>query len=190
MSDAPEQKPATPATPVVSVPDQNAAPPAAPTSPKTNPVWMAAIVGGLLGGVFTFALLRSFPSHHKEPPPPPTEARQFADDVIAKLHDGKNDEFIRYIRPAFAKLTDEQFAQFRKNLFDMRAEDAKIYGQPGDFEFCRETRLSPTLARVTYLEKFAHGCVLWSLVVYNSPDGWQLVALSFQKSESGFSSLQ
>jgi hypothetical protein len=177
MSDSP----APAATPKADPPLQN---------PMTKPVWLAALVGGLLGGLFSFALARTFPYTPKPVQSPPSEARQFADEVIGKLKDGKNDEFMAIMRPAFAQLNDEQFANFRKGVFDTRTGAAKIYGPGGAFEFCRETPLSPTLVRVTYLEKYAHGCIVWSMVVYNSPDGWRVTAFSFQTSESGFPLLQ
>ena len=68
-----------------------------PWMSKPNRLWLAAVVlGGILGGVFAFALSRAFPAAPKPPPPPPptSEARQFADDVITKLKEGKNDEFM------------------------------------------------------------------------------------------------
>jgi hypothetical protein len=167
--------------------------PAAPAAPKTNPVWLAALAGGLLGGIFSLGLARAFPAQPKTPPPgevQPSEARQFADEVIGKLKAGQNDEFIRYIRPAFSKMTDEQFAQVRQRIFEERTVATTAYGPSIAFEFCRETALSPTLVRLAYLEKYARGCLLWVMVVYNSPDGWRVVAFSLQTSESGFNALQ
>jgi hypothetical protein len=165
--------------------------PAPRRNPLTMPVLTAGLLGGLLGGLFGFALSRTFPAvPNPAPPAPPSEARQFAGHVIGKLKEGKNDEFMALLRPAFAQMTNEQFELFRKGVFDKRTDAARIYGPGGEFEFCRESTLSPTLVRVTYLEKYASGCVLWLLVVYHSPDGWRVASCSVQTSESGFPELQ
>ena len=95
-----------------------------------------------------------------------------------------------FLRPAFAQMTPEQFELFRKNVFDDRANAAKAYGPGGEFEFCRESALSPTLVRLTYLEKYQRGCVVWLLVVYDSPSGWQMVSCTVQTSASGFPELR
>ncbi len=157
----------------------------------TKPVLLAGVLGGVLGALLSFALGRALPAPIKAPPPaPPSEARQFADEVIGKLKDGKNDEFMQYLRPAFAQMTDEQFAEFRKGVFDLRAGAAQAYGAGSEFEFCRESASSPTLVRVTYLEKFPRGCIVWIMGVYHAPDGWRVASYNFQTSESGFPALQ
>lgn len=175
--------------------DAKPAPPAsepAPGNPLAKFLWAAGLVGGLLGGLLGFALSRAFPAAPKPPPPaPPSEARQFADHVFGKLKDGKNDEFMQLLRHAFAQLTPEQYDEFfRKKVLEPRAQAATLYGGASEFEFCRESTVSPTLVRLTYLEKYPHGCVMWLLVVYNSPGGWQVVSCSVRTSESGFPELQ
>jgi hypothetical protein len=183
-------------------PEPNTAPP--PVPPPTpephasahgsnRPVVLAAVLGGLLGGVFSFALARTFPvpkQPEAHPPEAPTEARWFADEVIGKLRDGKNDEFMALLRPAFARLSEKDYAAFCKNLFDGRANAPQVYGPGGSFEFFGESTMSPTLVRVSYLEKYARECMIWRLVVYRGPDGWQMAAFSLQTSESGFPELQ
>jgi hypothetical protein len=170
------------------------------TDPKSTPVasdslrrsvLVAGLLGGLLGAVFSFVLARALPGSVKPPPsPPPSEARQFADHVLGKLKAGQNDEFMAFLRPAFERMTDEQFAQFRQGVFDGRAGAAKSFGPGGEFEVCREAVLSPTLVRITYLEKYTRGCLLWSFVVYNAPDGWRVAAFSVHGPETGFTELQ
>ncbi|MFM8274700.1 MAG: hypothetical protein ACKODX_20550 [Gemmata sp.] len=153
-------------------------------------MWRAALLGGLAGGLFAFGLARAFPPTPKPVPvPPPSEAKRFADQVIGRLKEGRTDDFLAYVRPAFAQVGDEQFARFRQGVIDTRTNAVRAYGPSRDFEFCRETPIGPSLVRVAYLEKHPGGCVLWALVVYDAPDGWQVSALSYQASESGFSLL-
>lgn len=166
-------------------------PPGPPPASGRQPVLLAALLGGLIGGVFSFALARTFPPPVKPAPPAPqSEARQFAEDLFRKLKAGHNDEFVALIRPGFGDLNDEQFTKFREGVFEMRTKVAKAYGPPIEFEFARETPLSPSLVRVTFVEKYPRGCVLWWVVVYNTPAGWQVSAFSYQTSESGFTALQ
>jgi hypothetical protein len=167
-----------------------------PAPPRANPVWLAAVLGGLLGGVCAFGLARALPPTPKPPPdPPPSEARQFAEHVLGKLRDGKNDEFVTLIRPAFVEMAPADFAALVQNTFKVRADAARPeteggFGPGGEFEFCRETVLGPTLVRVAFLEKHARGCVLWVLVVYNSPGGWQVAGFRFETPISGFPALR
>ena len=190
MTSASEQKPELPPEPEPK-PEPLPEPKPAPPHSRNGPVLLAAILGGLLGAVLSFVLARTFPAAPVPPPPAvPSEARQFADHVIETLQSGKNDEFMALLRPAFARLPDPNFAEFCKNVFEVRANALNTFGPGGQFEFFSESTISPTLVRVAYLEKYARGCMLWRLVVYNSPDGWQMSAFSFQTSELGFPMLQ
>lgn len=151
--------------------------PAARGNPLTMPLLAAGVLGGLLGGLFGFALARTFPAVPKPPPPPPkSEAREFAEQVFELLKAGKHDDFVSALRPAFAEASDEQFAEVRKRMFEARENDIKMYGTGGEFEFCRESVLSPTLVRVIFIEKFARGCKVWSMIVYHASDGWKVVS--------------
>jgi hypothetical protein len=174
-------EPAEPAEPTPS--PAPAPPPAAPPSPTfSKPVLVAGLLGGLLGAVFSFALGRVLPAPVKPPPPaPPSEARQFTEHVLGKWKDGKNDEFMSLVRPAFAEASDEQFAEVRKGMYEAREHDVKLFGGSGEFEFCRESILSPTLVRLTYLEKYPRGCVVWSLTVYNAPSGWLVASCELRR---------
>jgi hypothetical protein len=165
--------------------------PAAPHSPN-RPVLLAALLGGLLGGVASFALARTFPAPAKPPPtPPPSEARMFADDVMALLKTGKYDQFKQRVRLAFALMPEADFENFyREGVIGTRQKAAEAYGPAGEFEFARETVMSPSLVRITYIERYERGCVLWSVVVYNSPGGWQVSAFRFETSGTGFPTLQ
>ena len=156
----------------------------------TKPVLLAGLLGGLFGAVFAFALARTFPTTPKAPPPPPpTEARLLADDLVAQLKAGKNEEFLTGVRAAFSDRDDEQFNQVRQNLLKSRNKFAIDYGGSIDFEFVRETSIGPNLVRFAYLEKFPHGCVVWTLVYYNAPDRWQVLAFTQVPLDAAFGML-
>jgi hypothetical protein len=167
--------------------------PSAPLAPSQQKqlLW-AGIAGGLIGALVSFALARTFPPKPAAPPPaPPSEARQFGDHVIGKLKTGDRAEFTRLIRPAFAGMTNEQFAEFcQRSVFDNRDQFGKANGGAVEFEFARETVLSPSLVRLAYADKYARGCLVWVLVVYNTPDGWQVLAFSFDSEATGYRALQ
>ncbi|MBM3978732.1 MAG: hypothetical protein FJ304_00330 [Planctomycetes bacterium] len=166
-------------------------PPTVSPSHQKYILW-AGIAGGLIGALVSFALARTFPPKPAvAPPAPPSEARQFADHVIGKLRAGDRAEFTRLIRPAFAGMTNEQFAEFcQKSVFDNRDQFAKSNGGAVEIEFARETVLSPSLVRLAYADKYARGCLIWVLVVYNTPEGWQVLAFSFDSETTGFRALQ
>jgi hypothetical protein len=166
-----------------------------PEAPRTatRPVLLAALLGGVLGAVLSFVLARTFPvvPPPPPPPPPPSEARQVVGELMQLLQTGQKDKFMKMIRPAFAGLKDEEFAVVcHKGMFALREHTATLSGPSVEFEFAREIVLSPSLVRVVYTEKFARGCLLWVTVVYNSSDGWQVVAFSVNRSDDGFSALQ
>ena len=156
----------------------------------TKPVLLAGLLGGLVGAVFAFALARTFPTTPKSPPPPPSEARPLADDLVAKLKAGKNDEFLTGVRQAFSDRDDEQFNQVRQNLLKSREGFGKDYGGSSDFEFVRETSVGPNLVRFAYLEKYPHGCVVWTLVYYNAPGGWQVLGYTLVPLDAAFGMLR
>jgi hypothetical protein len=185
MTSANEQQPVTKLEPKPERPPE-------PPHAAHRSVWWAGVLGGLLGAALSFVLVRSFPPVPKPPPaPPPSEARQFADEVVRKLKTGENQEFKKYVRSAFAQLPDKDFDEFcQQFVFNNRKAFADAYGPPVDFEFARETVLVPALVRVTYAEKYARGCLLWVIVVYNSPDGWQVAAFSLDGPKTGYSALQ
>lgn len=173
--------------------------PTPPPEPKSEvpravnkQVILAAILGGILGAVFSFVLARTFPTPVKPTPtPPPSEARQFANELLQLLKNGDKTVFMKRIRSAFSGLTDEQFAEFcQKSVFENRDQFAKVNGPSIEFEFARESVLSPSLVRVAYTEKYAHKCMLWVMVLYNAPDGWQVSAFSFDSESTGFRALQ
>ena len=157
----------------------------------TRSVLFAGLLGGALGGVVAFGLARTFPA----PPPPvptpqPSEARQYADDLIALLKAGKNEAFLKGVRQAF-DMPDERFdVEIREPFFKLREGRVREYGAGSEFEFIRESSLGPNLVRFAYLEKFPRGCVVWYIVFYNGPTGWQVLATSHMSLEAAFQLLR
>jgi hypothetical protein len=148
-------------------------------------------LGGLLGGLVAFGLSRVFPATPKPPVPPPrSEGRQFADDTIALLKAGKNEDFVLAVQSAFPELSPDQFNQLvRQPLLKFR-DGTKLYGQPSEFEFVHEAALGPTVVQCAYLEKFPHGCVVWTVTCFNSAEGWRLAGYRYLKLENAFDLLR
>lgn len=143
----------------------------------TKPVLLAGLLGGLLGAVCSFALARALPAPVKPaPPPPPSEARQFAEEVFATLKAGKQDDFAALLRSAFADATDDEYAVVRKQMSEARAKNAERLGGASEFEYCRESILSPALTRVIFIEKYPRGVMVWSVIVYRAPERWLVVS--------------
>lgn len=153
-----------------------------PTAPKSAgtfswSVLFAGLLGGLLGAVCSFVLARTLPAPVPAPPtPPPSEARRFAEEVLATLKAGKQDDFAALLRPAFAEASDEEFAVVRTQMAEARAKDAERLGGASEFEYCRETALSPSLTRVVFIEKYPRGVMVWSMVVYRGADRWMVLS--------------
>jgi hypothetical protein len=166
-----------------------------------QPVLFAGLLGGALGAVLSFALSRwvspapqpaaPTPGQSAAPAPAPAspEARHFADQVIARLQAGRDEEVIALMRPVFPELTDKEFADTVRTSF-LAARAGKPYGPSVGFEFARETAVSPDVARFVYLERFAHGCVVWSVACYQGQQGWQLAGLRHLKLDAAFELLK
>jgi hypothetical protein len=179
-----EPTPPAPGEPTVASPP---APAAAPSPTFSKPVVVAGLLGGLLGAVLSFALGRVLPAPVKPPPPAaPSEARGYAEFGLSKLKEGKHDEFMEFLRPAYLQAPPEEFARVRAGLIKAHEENVVAYGPGGDFEFCDETQLSPTAVRVSFLEKYQRGCVTWTFVVYKGQAGWLVVSCRVYPSASGF----
>jgi hypothetical protein len=159
----------------------------------TKPVLLAGLLGGLIGAGLGFVLSRTFPPTATPVPPPAqatSEAREFASDLIALLKDGKHDAFFAALRPGFAELNDEQFQTMRNDVLTTRQEFAKKYGSGREFEYGRESAISPSLVRVTFVEKFERSAVVYNFMMYNSPAGWRVHGFTYQSADSAFSSIR
>ncbi|MCS6864237.1 MAG: hypothetical protein RMJ56_07795 [Gemmataceae bacterium] len=153
-------------------------------------VWLAGLLGGVVGALFSLVLARVFPAPAASPaPPPPSGARVFADEVVQLLKTGRYDEFFTILRPGFSELPDDEFQKLRDGVLATRQQFVTSYGAAGELEFCRETSISPALVRLTYLEKYQRGCVAWVIVVYDAPSGWQVLAFNFPSLKEVFATL-
>ncbi len=164
----------------------------------TRTVFLAGALGGVLGAVLSFALSRSLiplskpgevqnatPSAPAQSPP---EARLFADEFIVKMQTGRDTEVLAMLRRAFLELNDEEFAREVRTPY-LASRTSRPYGRSLGVERIRETVVAPDAVRFAYLERFQQGCVVWVVVCYNSPEGWQLVGFRHLKLEAAFNDL-
>lgn len=159
----------------------------------TRQVFLAGLLGGLIGAGFGFVLSRAFPPTTKPAPAaaqPASEAREFASDLVALLKAGQYDRFFGALRPAFPDFTDEQFQTMRQDVLTTRQEFAKKYGGGGEFEYGRESAISPALVRVTFVEQFERSAVVYNFMMYNSPAGWRTHGFTYQSADSAFASIR
>ena len=161
----------------------------------SKPVLLAGLLGGVLGAIICFALLRSFPPATKPTTPPtPTaspEARAFAESLIAKLREGKDDELLSLVRQGYGEMSEERFnAEIRAPFHGVRKGFPEVYGKSLGIEFAREQPVSEDIARFVYIERFERGCVVWTVVCYNSPTGWQVAGFQHLKLEAAFQVLR
>ena len=155
----------------------------------TKSVLLAGVLGGVLGGAAGFVLTRALPA--KALPDKPHEARPLADDLFAKLQNGRTDEFLAAVRPAYAELDDAAFeANVRQPLLAAREGFAKGFGGPGRFEFHRESAPAPGLVRFTHIERYPKGCLVWFLYAYQGADGWRPVGFKYMKPDVVFEALK
>lgn len=152
-------------------------------SRMTRAILIAGVFGGILGGVVSFAASRLIkPIEPVKADPPPTPAREVAEAYISKLRSGKNDEFITDVRTGMALITEQEFAAFKQEFSDSRNRFSVMFGsRTGEYELVRESIISPSLARVIFLEKYERGGVLWFFVVYQCKDGWRLAGVSWNE---------
>lgn len=179
-----------------------------PHTPK-GPVFVAAILGGLLGAVFSLVLARSFPPPEKPRPEPqkseptdqvkspieqpkqPTgqrsEAHEIAASLVGKLKVENFDEFAKVPLIGFGDKGDQWRDEVKKTVHDSREYCKTAFGKPsGELELMREVAYGPSVTRLVFLEKFTQGGVVWALGLFRAPDGWALISLSVQPLEKAY----
>lgn len=152
----------------------------------TKPILIAGVLGGLLGGVVSFAATRWLKPAEPTKAEVPAEARQVAQGFGAKLKAGKYDDFLTDVKSAMVFDGENDFRAFQKSFEESRNLFPKVYGTPlGELELVRETALTPNLVRFVYLEKFPRGALAWVFILYKDAERWQLNYLTWNKSLGG-----
>jgi hypothetical protein len=145
-------------------------------------VLLAGLLGGLLGGAAGVVAGRYAPAVAAKPTAAPAPAtagepnpRSIAEALLARLKEGKPEEFADVTKGSTHLITEEMYKQFKANLTDFRATYTRAFGHPlREFELVKEQPASPSLVRLVYLERFEKGGVLWFFVLYKGKDGWKL----------------
>lgn len=157
-------------------------------SGTTRPILIAGLLGGLLGGLVSFIAMRTItPAPPAKPEAaPPThadeETRQVAESFLGHVRDGKPDQLAADVKNGVWLITEQEYASFLGQFTADRARFTKDYGEPtGQYELVRDVRLSPSLVRLIYLEKYQRDGVLWFLTLYHTMDGWRLVGVTWKE---------
>lgn len=151
-------------------------------SGMARPILIAGLLGGVLGGVVSFAAGRLIkPPEPVKSDPIPNEARERARSFIAKLRAGKFEEFAQDARAGTTIRTEAAFTEFQSKLLESRVAFTNGMGPTtGEFELLQETIAGTSLVRFVYLEKFERGGVVWILVLYRDRDSaWRLTYLDY-----------
>ena len=161
----------------------------------TRPIFVAALLGGLLGGAVSFAANRFIKP--ASPPPAPTEkelatqeAREIVERFLAMLKPDKEkkDEFMKQVKTGYTYMPDKDFELIKQRFDNFRLETPNKFGAPlYEFELLRETALKPDLIQFVYLEKFERGPIVWRFILYRGKESWKLTYLNwFDDAVAGF----
>jgi hypothetical protein len=157
-----------------------------PQTSLTRPIFLAGLLGGLLGGIVAYAAVRTIapvPPAKTETATqgePPAEARQLVETFVAKLRSGRLKDLEEEVKRGAWLVSEQEFASFLGQHAGDRARFVAQYGEPGEFEFVRAMVRSPSLVKFVYLEKYQRDGVLWFFVLYHSADAWRLVGVSWK----------
>jgi hypothetical protein len=150
----------------------------------TRSILAAGVLGGVLGGVAAFAASRMIvpaTPGKTETAVAASEARAVVESFISKLDDDKGEALADEVKSGRWLINEQEYASFRGQFTIDRARFRKQYGERGEVEFVREEPLSPSLARLIYLERYQHDGILWIFVVYRTMGGWRLVGVSWKE---------
>jgi hypothetical protein len=157
-------------------------------SVPTRSILIAGLLGGLLGGLVSFIAIRTItpasPAKPETPAPMHSgeEARQVAESFLGHVRDGKPDQLAVDVKNGVWLISEQEYASFLGQFAADRMRFTKDYGEPtGQFELVRDVRLSPSLVRLIYLEKYQRDGVLWFLVLYHTMDGWRLIGVTWKE---------
>lgn len=154
----------------------------------SGPIIIAGLLGGLLGGVASFAASRmvvpapATKSESQKQTPLSSDARQVTDAFMTAVRDGATDQLAGAVKSGIWLISDQEYQSFLGQFTPDRKRYAKEYGEPSrQFELVREVALSPSLVRLIYLEKYPRDGILWFFVVYRSQDSWRLVGVTWKE---------
>lgn len=160
----------------------------------TRTILIAGVLGGLLGGVASYAASRIFVPTKPEPAKTAIEAaneeatddaRQIAENLLSLVKNDKYDEFLTQVKNAYT--TQGRDFTLMKNQFDnTRLQYPQMFGQPlHQFELLREIAFSPDLIQLVYMERYEHGGPIWRIVFYRGQDHWRIAFLGLYLMEEG-----
>ena len=149
----------------------------------TRSIWAAGLLGGLLGGVVSFAASRIIvPAPSVVTSNAAAEARPVVDSFVARLQAEKAEGLESEASRGRWLVSDQEMASFRGQFNADRARFAQQYGErTGEFELVREEVLSPSIVRFIFLERYQRDGVLWIFVVYRTMGEWRVVGLSWKE---------
>jgi hypothetical protein len=149
-----------------------------------KPILIAGMLGGLLGGVASFAATRLIKPVVAATPPTTkdqstADARRIVEAYLQEVIEGKNDEFLAHVKLGYTFLSDEEFNNAKVNFKNNRLS-AGVFGKPlKEFELLQEIPLSPNLIQFVYLERFEHGGMIWRFIMYNGKEHWLIAYLNW-----------
>jgi hypothetical protein len=150
-----------------------------------GPIVGAGLLGGLLGGVASFAA-----GHFIKPAPTDSattakaeavvEAREIANKYMDMLKTGKFEEFMKQVENTHMLMTKEKFEKFKREFDNDRLHADRFFGRPrNEYELIHEEAKSTDLVELIYLEKFDNGVLYWEFVLYRGSDRWKLASLAW-----------
>jgi len=149
----------------------------------TRSIWAAGLLGGLLGGVVSFAASRIIvPAPAVTPSTAAAESRPVVESFIGKLQSEKADGLEAEATSGRWLVTEQELASFRGQFNADRTRFVQQYGpRTGEFELVREEVLGPSIVRVVYLERYQRDGILWIFVVYRTIGEWRVVGVSWKE---------
>lgn len=146
-----------------------------------KPILIAGLLGIVLGSAAMFAAGRFLKPGAQSAPTEndkaAEEARHILEEFLAKLKEGKNEEFMAMIKLGYTFLTEEAYRDVKQKFHNSRLEIG-LYGKPlNEFELLHQTAISPNLIQFVYLERFEHGAVIWRFVMYHGKESWRVAHL-------------
>lgn len=144
--------------------------------------FLVGLAGALVGGGGVFAagrMAQAKPTdavaHGSEPAP-----KAIADTLLAKLKEGKTEEFADLVRASSTPTSDVEFVRFKKNMVDVRGAFMKTFGSSlGEYELVREQTVSASVVRLVYVERFEKNGMTWVFVMYQGSDGWKVASVNW-----------